>query len=359
MIALLLVLSACTDRSVSPTVPAALSVGTNKTVFAVTTRAVDEDGYFGYERSDGVGLLELTVSIPPTHEPGTLKFGYGNPDPERRFTMADRRVFADRESFIARLRTALRAHPPANREVTVFVHGYNATQAETAFRAAQLVHDMEVPGETVIYSWPSRGQAFGYVYDYDSAIFARDGLERLLRSVRSAGASRVVIIAHSMGSALTMEALRQIELSDPGWSARSLGGIMLISPDLDVDVFRSQVERIETLPQPFILFVSSQDRALNLSARLRGQPDRLGSSTSVDEISDLPVTVVDGSNISSTASSSHFIPATSPAMIAIMGNTAPLRRTFDNDRRTVFNDLPATVREVDSAVSVVLEPPGE
>ncbi|MBC6408744.1 MAG: alpha/beta hydrolase [Rhodobacteraceae bacterium] len=28
-------------------------------------------------------------------------------------------------------------------------------------------------------SWPSRGALFGYIYDHNSALYARDGLKRL------------------------------------------------------------------------------------------------------------------------------------------------------------------------------------
>ena len=97
-------------------------------------------------------------------------------------------------------------------DVVVYVHGFNNTMAESVYRVAQMHYDLEVPGVAVHYAWPSRGSALGYVYDRDSALFGRDGLEELLQEVTKAGAKRVVIVAHSMGGALTMETLRQASI---------------------------------------------------------------------------------------------------------------------------------------------------
>lgn len=330
VLGLLASLASCTDRSFTPVMPEALEVGRAYTVFAATSREAEDNGTFGYGRSDKLSLLELTVSIPPLHTPGDLKFGYAEPNPRRQFTLAGQRQFADADAFRTRIADSVRGLPRGQREVTVFVHGYNATQAETAFRAAQIAHDINLPGALVIYSWPSRASALGYAYDNDSMLFARDGLERLLRDLRASGTNRIILVAHSMGSALTMETLRQMDIADPGWPARELGGLVLVSPDLDIEVFRSQVKRISRLPDPFVLFASGKDRILDLSARLRGtrKQDRLGSIENTDRISDLPIQIVDTTPFSKSAGSSHFVPATSPALIALLNRITTLNQTF-------------------------------
>ncbi|MGV6849846.1 MAG: alpha/beta hydrolase [Marinibacterium sp.] len=333
LILLILLPAACTNRALAPVVPRAASIGTTETIFAVTTRARNPDGSYGFERADTSGFLELTVSIPPTHTPGTLTFGYGDPDPEYEFVLADRKVFRDVGEFRKRLTGALRSLSPDQREVTVFIHGYNATQAETAFRAAQMSHDIAMPGIKAIYSWPSRGQNLGYVYDNDSLLFARDGLERMLRTIGDSGAARLVIVAHSMGGLLAMEALRQIEIADPGWSAGHLGGMVMIAPDIDVDVFRSQVRRMAELPQPFIVFVSGKDPALGLSAVLRGESrrDRLGSIDSTEAIADLPIQVIDTTDLSAEANNPHLVAVTSPTMVALLRDARRASRTFTSE----------------------------
>lgn len=356
---LLIGLAGCADRSYSPTVPEALNIGKPATVFAATNREPLPDGTFGAERTDGISLLELTVSIPPEHTPGSLKFGYANPDPSAEFTMAGRRKFQSEAAFSSKLQQELAKFPANERDVTVFVHGFNSTQAETAFRAAQLTHDLNVPGATVIYSWPSKGKALGYAYDGDSVLFARDGLESLLRKLRTFGASRVVVVAHSMGGLLTMEALRQIEIKSPGWTARNLGGVVLMSPDLDVDVFKSQMARFAEVPQPFAIFVSQKDSILTLSQRLRGLNGRarLGNLNNAEEISDLPVEVIDTTAFAEEAESQHFVAATSPALLALLNGARETAQTFDRDQDRLRRLLPGQIVIRDNATEIALDGP--
>lgn len=352
-------LAACTDRRFTPTVPEALEIGTARTVFAATNRDPRPDGTFGSERAEGFSLLELTVSIPPNHRPGTLEYGYKDPDPSTEFTMAGRKIFHSEAAFSSRLQQELRKFPPQARDVTVFVHGFNTTQAETAFRAAQLSHDIKIPGATVIYSWPSKGQPLGYAYDGDSVLFARDGLEMLLRNLRAAGAGRIVLAAHSMGGLLAMETMRQIEIKTPGWTARHLGGVVLMSPDLDIDVFRSQMQRFSSVPQPFLIFVSRKDRILTLSQRLRGlgSRKRLGNLDNVEELRDLPVDIIDTTAFADEAQSQHFVAATSPALIALLNGARETAVTFGRDReRDVLQQiLPGQVVIREKAVKFALD----
>lgn len=355
---LLVAAAGCTDRSFTPVMPSALAIGESKSVFVGTTRAEEPDGSFGFRRSAELRHLELTVSIPPTHEPGTLNFAYARPNPLHQFTLAGQRELASAEDFKARLRGALSDLPPIEREVTVFVHGYNATQNETAFRAAQLAHDIRLPGELVIYSWPSRGKALAYAYDGDSILYARDGLERLLRDVADIGASRVLLVAHSMGSALVMETLRQMDIDTPGWPASRLSGVVLISPDLDIQVFRSQISRMSAVPEPFVVMVSQKDKVLNISARLRGtiQQSRLGNLENAEKVRDLPVSIVDATPFSDGAGSGHFIPATSPALIALLLRAGSVSSTFRPETLTLTNLLIGRP-EVDAAPGLVALPP--
>lgn len=354
----LLFLAACTDRSFTPTVPEALSIGAPYTVFAASTRNQKPDGTYGYDRSLTLHRLELTVSIPPSHKPGQLDFAYSRPKPETEFTIAGRKTFDAQDDFHDRLKAALLQMPPDEREVTVFVHGFNATQAETAMRAAQLAHDIDLPGALVIYSWPSRGKPLGYAYDIDSMLYARDGLEQLINELQDLGANNVLLIAHSMGSLLSMETMRQAEIREPGWAARSLGGVVLLSPDVDVEVFRTQITKLSPAPDPFLVMISEKDKILNLSARLRGTADRdrLGNLKHVDKVSDLPIEVIDATAFSKEAGSSHFVAATSPAMIAIIRDARTAAKTFGSERLAIELVLPPQSIQTQTKSEIILTP---
>src|ERR1700675_2464464 len=63
----------------------------------------------------------------------------------------------------------------------------------------------------MVFSWPSKAGLFDYAYDRESAMWSRDDFERVLRSiVTTPSAGRVHIVAHSMGTMLTLESLRQL-----------------------------------------------------------------------------------------------------------------------------------------------------
>ncbi|MBL4768449.1 MAG: alpha/beta fold hydrolase [Rhodobacteraceae bacterium] len=338
VLALVASVGACVDRTQSPITPAAFDIGSNQTVFVATSRKETTDGHFGFERSEQLSLLEYTISIPPSHTLGDLKFGYRKPDPQTEFVIAGLQKFESPKAFQARISDALIKLPLKFREVTVFVHGFNTTQAETAFRAAQLAHDLKQPGLTIIYSWPSQGKALGYVYDNDSMLFARDGLEQLIRGLNATGLRHVNVVAHSLGGALLMETLRQIDIQNPGLAAELVDAVILISPDLDIEVFRRQMSRLKKVPDPFVIFVSKKDKVLNVSSFLRGRGRiRLGNIDNIKKISDLPVKIVDTTAFASDAGSTHFIPATSPALIALLNKPQAINNTFYSEDLSLDN----------------------
>jgi len=72
-----------------------------------------------------------------------------------------------------------------------------------------------------------------------------------------------------------MESVRQLRLNG---RASILGKLQIIlaSPDIDVDVFRSQIADIGELSTPITLLVSKSDRALAVSSLLAMRRERVG-----------------------------------------------------------------------------------
>ncbi len=355
---IVLALAACEPRGRVVIAPDAAKTGAIETVFIATTRGADPGTgeAFGTARSAEARFLRLDVAIPPNRAPGEIAWPHPRraPDPATEFLAARQELYAGAPEFRADLAAALARNPRRGREAVVFIHGFNNNFAEGAYRLAQLGHDLDLKGVLVHYSWPSRAQPLRYAYDRDSALFARDGLETLLREVEAAGADRILIMAHSMGSALTMEALRQIAIRDDRRLLGKVSGVVLVSPDIDVDVFRAQAARIGDLPQPFAIFTSKRDRALALSARLTGQRDRLGNVTDVEDVADLEVTLLDTTAFS--AGSGHFNPGESPALLAILGKLADVDAAFAGDRTGRAGLLPGAVLTVQNATQIVLSP---
>ena len=340
-------LAACAPRGTITIVPAAAEVGQVRQVFVGTTRTLDvASSTFGSERHEGVDYAQVDVSVPPERKLGTIMYPHRDraPDPRKDFLTTAETIYTGPAAFRADLARALRAEPSGRREAVVYVHGFNNTFAEGVYRIAQISHDLDVPGVAVHYAWPSAANPVNYAYDRDSVLFARDGLEQLLTQVVASGADHILLVGHSMGAMLVMETLREMRLDGNATVTRHLGGVVLISPDLDVDVFRTEALRIGTLPQPFIIITSQKDRALALSARLTGQRQRLGNLADVTKVADLKVTLVDVGAFSEGVG--HFTAATSP----------DLNSAYAGDPTGKIGLLPGVALTVQNATQVILQP---
>ncbi|WP_226341103.1 alpha/beta hydrolase [Gemmobacter serpentinus] len=355
----LLAIAACSSRGNIIVVPEAAAVGAVEEIYIGTTRGIDpQTGRFDASRSEQERFARFVVSIPPERTIGDITFTRQNakPDPTQDFLTTEADIYPSAAEFHKSLRHAFRDLPRGKRDAVIYVHGFNNTFAEGLYRIAQLTHDLDMPGVTLHYSWPSAGNPLGYVADRDSSMFARDGLERLITEAADAGAERIVLVAHSMGSALTMEALRQIAIRGDMRLKNKMAGVMLISPDIDVDVFRMQAKAYGALPQPFLIFGSDRDSLLNLSAKLTAQPERLGNLKDITRVADLKVTFVDTKAYN--AGSGHFNLGNSPALLQLMNRVQEVNSAFLSDQRGRTGLLPGVVLTVQSATQIVLAPVG-
>jgi esterase/lipase superfamily enzyme len=234
---------------------------------------------FNGERAIGLRFADVAVSIPPdaVRQIGEVQWPASIPgDPARDFVTlrADR---LDLKAAVAAFDSRLRTSP--SRHVLLFVHGYNTRFEEAVYRFAQIVHDAGAPVVPVLFTWPSRGKLFDYVYDRESATYSRDALEAVLQAmVNDRDVASISILAHSMGNFVAVEALRQMAIRNHAVSPK-FKDIMLAAPDIDVDVFRREIAEIEASDKspPITLFVSQDDHALDLSRRIAGDAPRLGA----------------------------------------------------------------------------------
>jgi esterase/lipase superfamily enzyme len=282
-------LSGCAGRPsqgvLLPTAQAASVTGASLVpIYAVTNRqrsAVDPGEMFSGERSDALSYAAITVSIPPDagRKAGEVQWPMSLPaDPQKDFTTAAA-DYIDQSRFAASI--AAEAKQSGHGKVLVFVHGFNNRFDDAVYRFAQIVHDSGVPVVPVLFTWPSRGELRlrAYTYDRESANYSRDALESLLNSLDGYPAvSEVYVLAHSMGNWIALEALRSRAIRGNAALAKrsKLRNAMLVAPDVDVDVFRSQIRRMGAAKPPISLFVSRDDGALALSKTIWGDVPRLG-----------------------------------------------------------------------------------
>lgn len=312
-VGLILVLVACSPRPAAQrAIPAPNSM--IEPVFVATERKLDQTGpTFGEPRNTGLRYFRADISVPASHAPGQIEWPEGPADAATDFVVAETQVYGDQSSFA---RAAHSSGP--GQEVLLFVHGYNNTLSEAMYRLAQIRTDFGTPGPAVLYSWPSAGDPRGYIYDRDSVLYARDDLERLMKSLTANPNDRIVLLAHSMGSQLVMEVMRQAALKGDRRLLSRINSVVLMSPDIDPDVFRTQAQAIGDLPKPFLIFVSQQDRALNLAGFITGRKPRLGVIDSPDVVEGLAVKVIDFTALSDGEGLNHAVPATSPAAISVL-----------------------------------------
>jgi esterase/lipase superfamily enzyme len=347
------VLSACAPRGAFVRAPEGTTAGTAETIFVGTTRQ-DSDTGFGFGRASSASFLRYDIAIPAERAPGELTWPpqTRKPDPARDFLVLDQRLFAEAAEFRGALAQALKLR--GQTDVVVYVHGFNNTMAEGVLRVAQMHHDLKVPGVAVHYAWPSRGSALGYVHDRDSVLFSRSGMVALLDEVEAAGAREIIIVAHSMGAFLAMEALRQQVLADGTRALDRIKGVVLIAPDLDLDVFQAQARDIGRLPEPFVIFGSSRDRILDLSATLSGTGERLGNLASVAKVADLNVIYLD--TAAYNTGTGHLNLGQNPALLQLFGGLVGISEAFSADARARVGLLPGLVLTVRNATEIVLAP---
>src|SRR6266481_6612794 len=146
------------------------------------------------------------------------------------------------------------------RDVLLYVHGFNQTFEMAALDAARLSNGIRFRGETMVFSWPSKAKLFDYGYDRESAMWSRDALDQVMSGLMASPITgRIHIVAHSIGTMLTMEALRQIYAREGAAAAQRIGAVVFASPDIDLDGFTSSVARIGPLVSKITVVTATND----------------------------------------------------------------------------------------------------
>jgi len=105
---------------------------------------------------------------------------------------------------------------------------------------------------------------------------------------------RVHIVAHSVGTMLAMESLRQLFAERGTLAANRIGALVFASPDIDMDVFSSSVQHIGPLARHITVITATNDRALALSRWMAGGMTRVGAAETA-KLKLMGVRVIDAS----------------------------------------------------------------
>jgi esterase/lipase superfamily enzyme len=228
---------------------------------------------------DQRGTLELgvcEVTIPKDHSegelesPSILRMEIGE-DPAKHVVLM--KVSPELpDDFYASLRGEV-ARAKEN-SALVFIHGYNVTFEDAARRTAQIAYDLKFQGVPLFYSWPSQGKLLDYAVDETNAVWTVTHLRKFLEEVaRESGAKQIHLIAHSMGNRALTSALKELAARQSDGDRPAFDQVLLTAPDIDADVFKSEIApAITRTAQRVTLYASSSDAALLLSKKLHGYP---------------------------------------------------------------------------------------
>jgi esterase/lipase superfamily enzyme len=319
-------LAGCAERPVNVLVPMAVFAMPDRTVdmLVVTTRqkSATAGQIYSGERGTSLSAMNMVVAIPPDsrRKIGEIQWPRRLPaNPETDFVTLKADPVDEAGAYAWYKRTGKHG-----RRVLVFVHGFNNTFEDAVYRFAQIVHDSGADAAPILFTWPSRASVLDYVYDKESATFSRDALETVLtRAAKDPNVAEVTVMAHSMGSWVLTEALRQMSIRH-GHVLPKIRNVILASPDLDVDVFLAQSAQVRKPAPRLTLFISRDDRALAISRRIGGGVDRLGAIDPEAEpyrtkLATSNAVVIDLTKLKSEDELNHGKFAESPEIVRLIG----------------------------------------
>ena len=169
------------------------------------------------------------------------------------------------------------------RNATIFVHGYNTEFIDNTLIAGEIFHYMGRKGAMISFEWPSESRLLGYIADKGNAAFSTRHFRALISNIaKECDVDTITIIAHSAGSPIVVNALREIRLLEFDLPAEQLqakyaiGRVVLAAPDMDLMAFTNAVQdRFHEMTKGVAVYASPKDRALGLSEKLYGS-SRLG-----------------------------------------------------------------------------------
>lgn len=153
------------------------------------------------------------------------------------------------------------------KDLLVFVHGFNVGFDAAVVRAAQVALDVPFNGAIVAYSWPSQGGVQNYGSDEPINLASvgpfTEFLETLLGGVPPE--TRVSVLVHSMGNRIVMQGINRLSPD-----AR-LAHVILCAPDVGLSDFREWAPGVASRCERVTLYASENDSALIASKSLHAE----------------------------------------------------------------------------------------
>lgn len=263
--------------------PVEAGIAANPTLVAVTTRNAVKGArskpWFGTQRANQPSNVRIQLSSPAD---GPLSaVGIGD------WSIKTVETVPFGESFSSSY---------SRRDVLIYVHGFNQSFETAVLDAARLSDGLKFRGETMLFSWPSKNSLLNYIYDRESALWSRDALEGMFdQLLADPSVGTVHVVAHSMGTMVTVEALRQLYDRRGASMTSRFGAVVLASPDIDMDGFTSSITRLGGFSRKITVLTVANDRALGAMRDMAGGVTRVGIAEK-RQLEALGIRVIDASD---------------------------------------------------------------
>jgi esterase/lipase superfamily enzyme len=214
------------------------------------------------------------VEIPESHQFGSI----GSSWIVRTVKRTDDRLklhsidLVEEKTFYEQLSLQL-AGQPTGRTVLVYIHGYNVSFEDAAKRAAQIGYDLKLDGAMAFFSWPAKGEWWGYSADEATIDVIEDTLkEFLVKLTQQSGAEELHLISHSMGNRALLRVMESLSRDKEFLANKRFGQIVLAAPDVDIDQFQRLAKAYTGMGKRTTLYMSPMDLALRASSVIHGYP---------------------------------------------------------------------------------------
>ena len=228
-----------------------------------------------------VGSCE--VQIPRKHtqgnleRPGKIASFFGLEQNEKKHFVIKAIGEMEESYFLDNFLETINEQP--KKHALLFIHGYNSSFDEAAYRAAQLAWDLPFKGFTGFFSWPSAGKLSAYATDDSAARSSAPILMEFIEKIASTSSlEQLHIVAHSMGGLILTLSLNMLKADHKkSASLEKIYQLILGAPDIDKgEFFNVILPVLNGIGKQRTLYASDHDKALNSSASLRSLRDRLG-----------------------------------------------------------------------------------
>lgn len=330
-------------HSTSPNVLERNSESVHWEVAYATQHSFSElDGdYTGPDTELHFGLTE--VSLPVIRSRGSLDLV----QPQDESTAGKITRSADRglkpDDFYTHIATRLAA--AEQRDLLIFVHGYNVSFNESVCRIAQMAEDMPFSGVVLAYDWKSQSNEIGYFQDKWTTGTTHAAFAGVLAELRERldPDVRIHVLAHSMGNRYTLNALQLLGNYEPyigmpvndddaffkpqfaGWrrwhprgsDPKPIANLIFAAPDVSPEAFQEALGTVSRLCDHMTLYCNEADFALEFSRYINGQGKhgfRVGDSRS--EIGVSSVDIIRLQEVSPTDPFGHSYYGSHPGLLS-------------------------------------------